>query len=114
MLIFRSVVAGKGILTSAFATGVLGFATAILFLFCTPDLDTLFSLGAPQPFVQIYALALGRGPSIFMTIIAVIGLIMVKHIALSSKIQGLSHRCSSSEHEYRHSRRLPPDLRRGA
>lgn len=78
MLIFRSVVAGKGILTSAFATGVLGFATAILFLFCTPDLDTLFALEAPQPFVQIYALALGKGGSIFMTIIAVIGLMLVR------------------------------------
>ncbi|KAJ7716320.1 amino acid transporter [Mycena olivaceomarginata] len=65
-----SVVAGKGILTSALATGVLGFVTAILFLFCTPDLDTLFALEAPQPFVQIYALALGKGGSIFMTVIA--------------------------------------------
>jgi translation initiation factor 5B len=72
-----SVVAGKGILMSAIATGLLGFVTAILFLFCTPDLDTVFALDAPQPFVQIYALALGKGGSIFMTVIAVIGLIMV-------------------------------------
>lgn len=77
-----SVVAGKGILTSAVATGVLGFATAILFLFCTPDLDTLFALEAPQPFVQIYALALGKGGSIFMTIIAVIGLMLNTSIAI--------------------------------
>ena len=60
------------------ATGTLGFATTILFLFCTPDLDTLFSLNAPQPFVQLYALALGRGPSIFMTVLAVLGLILVR------------------------------------
>jgi translation initiation factor 5B len=72
-----SVVAGRGILTSAFATGIMGFITSILFLFCTPDLDTLFSLNAPQPFVQIYAMALGKGPSIFMTIIAVLGLVLV-------------------------------------
>jgi translation initiation factor 5B len=77
-----SVVAGKGILTSALATGVLGFVTAILFLFCTPDLDTLFALEAPQPFVQIYALALGKGGSIFMTVIAVIGLILVSLLPL--------------------------------
>ncbi|TDL29015.1 hypothetical protein BD410DRAFT_810858 [Rickenella mellea] len=77
-----SVVAARGIFSSAIATGVFGFITAILFLFCTPDLDTLFSLGAPQPFVQIYALALGRGGSIFMTIIAVIGLIMNTSIAI--------------------------------
>lgn len=72
-----SVVASKGILTSAAATGILGFITAILFLFCIPDLDTFFALGAPQPFVQVYALALGRWGSILMTIIAVVGLIMV-------------------------------------
>jgi translation initiation factor 5B len=74
----HSVIAGRGILTSAIATGLLGFVTTILFLFCTPDLDTVFALDAPQPFVQIYALALGKGGSIFMTIIAVIGLIMVR------------------------------------
>jgi len=77
----RSVVAGRGILTSAFATGIMGFLTTILFLFCTPDLDTLFALDAPQPFVQIYAMALGKGPSVFMTIIAVLGLILVSSLA---------------------------------
>lgn len=77
-----SVVAGRGILTSVVATGFLGFATTLLFLFCTPDLDTLFSLNAPQPFVQIYALALGKGPSIFMTIIAVLGLILSTSVAI--------------------------------
>lgn len=57
---------------------MLGFITTILFLFCTPDLDTVFALNAPQPFVQIYALALGKKASIFMTILAVLGLIMVR------------------------------------
>jgi translation initiation factor 5B len=74
----NSVVAGRGILSSAIATGVLGFITTILFLFCIPDLDTFFALNAPQPFVQMYALAFGKGPSVFMTIIAVLGLIMVR------------------------------------
>jgi translation initiation factor 5B len=72
------VIAAKGILSGAILTGVLGFITTILFLFCLPDFDTLFSLGAPQPFVQVYALALGRGASAFMTAIAVIGLILVR------------------------------------
>lgn len=72
-----SVVAGRGIIYSVVATGCLGFVTAILFLFCTPDLDTLFSLGAPQPFVQLYALALGKPGSIIMTILATLGLILV-------------------------------------
>jgi hypothetical protein len=74
----NSVVAGRGILSSVIATGVLGFITTILFLFCIPDLDTFFALDAPQPFVQVYALAFGKGPSIFMTIIAALGLIMVR------------------------------------
>jgi hypothetical protein len=72
-----SVIAGKGIITSVIATGLLGFPTVILFLFCTPDLDTALALDAPQPFVQIYALALGKAGSIVMTAIAVIDLIMV-------------------------------------
>ena len=75
-----SVVAGRGIMTSVIATGVLGFATTLLFLFCTPDLDLLFSLDAPQPFVQLYALALGKGGSVFMTIIATLGLILVSDL----------------------------------
>ncbi|KZT20635.1 hypothetical protein NEOLEDRAFT_1151208 [Neolentinus lepideus HHB14362 ss-1] len=77
-----SVVAARGILSSAFATGVLGFATTILFLFCIPDLDSVFALDAPQPFVQIYALALGKGPSIFMTILAIIGLVLNTSVAV--------------------------------
>jgi translation initiation factor 5B len=77
-----SVNAARGILSSAIATGVFGFITTILFLFCTPDLDTVFALNAPQPFVQIYALALGKKASIFMTIIAVLGLIMNTTVAI--------------------------------
>ena len=72
-----SVIAARGMLTTATLTGTMGFLITILFLFCTPDLDTLFAINAPQPFVQIYAMALGKGPSVFMTIIAVIGMIMV-------------------------------------
>ncbi|KAI0057772.1 amino acid transporter [Artomyces pyxidatus] len=67
-----NVVAGRGIIGSTLATGVFGFATTILFLFCTPDLETVFALDAPQPFVQIYALALGKGPSIFVTVVVIL------------------------------------------
>lgn len=73
----HSITAGKGILTSALATAFCGFTTTILFLFCTPDLQTLFSIQADQPFVLLYALALGKKASIFMTIIAILGLVMV-------------------------------------
>jgi amino acid transporter len=85
----HSVIAAKGILTSVMATALLGFITVILFLFCTPDLDTVFALNAPQPCVQIYALALGKEGSVVMTIIAVIGLIMVRSILLGNKMKHL-------------------------
>lgn len=88
-----SIIAGKGILTSAIATGVLGFLTTLLFLFCIPDLDTFFALDAPQPFVQLYALALGKGSSIFMTIIAVIGLIMVSERGAPGASFHFTHPC---------------------
>jgi amino acid transporter len=91
----NSVIAARGIITSAIATGVLGFITTILFLFCIPDLDTFFSLDAPQPFVLLYALALGKGPSIFMTIIAALGLIMVR---IASRLVPFPHTPHSSSH----------------
>lgn len=105
--LLTSVVAARGIFTSAVATGVLGFITAILFLFCTPDLGTLFALEAPQPFVQIYSMALGRGGSVFMTVVAVIGLVMVCH--LISYIMRYLIKCS--EHNHRYCRSLTFNLR---
>jgi hypothetical protein len=105
-----SVTAGRGILWSAISTGILGFATTILFLFCTPDLDTVFALDAPQPFVQIYALALGKKASIFMTILAVLGLIMVGFY------HAYTRDCAHVrlEHVHRRCRRFAPNLRRRA
>lgn len=104
-----SVVAGRGIISSVVATGVLGFATTILFLFCTPDLDTLFALDAPQPFVQIYALALGKGPSIFMTVIASVGLILVRILCCAPILWS---NMSLTEHQRGYCRSLPPHIRR--
>ena len=71
-----SIVAARGLWTSAVATGVCGFLTMILFLFCVPA-DTTSILSAPQPFVMVYAQALGRGGATFMTILATLGLVMV-------------------------------------
>jgi amino acid transporter len=72
-----SIVAARGILSSAIATGVLSFATIILYLFCAPPIDVWLTLEAPQPFVQIYASALGKGGAIVMTIVAIVGLVLV-------------------------------------
>src|SRR5271168_1167000 len=99
------VIAGKGILSSAILTGVLGFVTTVLFLFCTPSLDVLFSLQAPQPFVQLYAL--GKKASIFMTIIAVIGLILVNIRVLHITVKKL---ICNSEYQYSHCCFLSPSF----
>jgi len=76
-----SIVAARGLWTSAVATGVCGFLTMILFLFCVPA-DTTSILSAPQPFVLVYAQALGRGGATFMTILATLGLILNTSIAI--------------------------------
>lgn len=80
--------AAKGIFWSTVVSGVLGFATMILFLFTTvrllgslwtmltvkPDLNTLFAYNAPQPFVMLYADSLGRGGHIVMNIVSIVAL----------------------------------------
>ncbi|KAK0875356.1 hypothetical protein LTR87_010846 [Friedmanniomyces endolithicus] len=76
-----SVVAARGIWWSAVASALIGFPLVILFLFCLPNLDTLYSLGAPQPFVEIYALTLGQGGHVFMNVICIIGLIFNTTVA---------------------------------
>lgn len=76
-----SLTAAKGIFSSAVVSGVLGFPIVILFLFCTPDLDTLYSFGAPQPFLNLYDLALGRGGQIVMNVVCILGLIFNTTVA---------------------------------
>lgn len=72
-----NITAARGIFSSAVVSGVLGFPIVILFLFCTPDLDTLYAFAAPQPFVNLYALTLGQGGQVFMVIICIVALIFV-------------------------------------
>ena len=59
----------------------MGFPIVILFLFCLPDLSILYQQDAPQPFVEIYALTLGRGGHVFMNVVCIIGLIFNTTIA---------------------------------
>lgn len=70
-----SLTAARGIFWSAVASAAIGFPMVILFLFCLPDLDTLYQQNAPQPFVQIYALTLGQGGHVFMNVVCIVGLI---------------------------------------
>lgn len=53
---------------------------------CSPDLDTLFGIAAPQPFVVIYDLALGRGGQIVMTTVAIVGLFIVCILSVFSPL----------------------------
>lgn len=59
----------------------MGFPVVILFLFCLPNLEELYSFLGPQPFVQIYALTMGQGGHIFMNVVCIIGLIFNTTIA---------------------------------
>ncbi|KAM0788913.1 hypothetical protein ACM66B_002992 [Microbotryomycetes sp. NB124-2] len=74
----------RGIFWSATAAGILAFPLLILFLFCSPNIDELFSLAAPQPFVLIYEQALGRGGQLVMTLIAIIGLFINTSLAVTA------------------------------
>lgn len=74
-----SLTAARGIFTSAVASALIGFPLVILFLFCVPDLSTLTNQEAPQPFVVVYAMALGRGGQVVMNIVCILGLVFVGH-----------------------------------
>lgn len=69
-----SLSAARGIFWSCFVSAVLGTPIVFLFLVCSPSIDSLFLLDAPQPFVLIYEQALGRGGQVVMTTIAILGL----------------------------------------
>lgn len=69
-----SVVAARGIFWSTVASGIGGLIVIILYLFCAPTPDVLFSFGAPQPFVSLYAVVLGQGGHIFMNIVCIVAL----------------------------------------
>lgn len=81
-----SLTAAKGIFSSAVASGLIGFPLVILFLFCTPDLETLYTLGAPQPFVSLYALTMGNGGQVFMVTVCILGLIFVSLQRISTPL----------------------------
>ncbi|KAL4886140.1 amino acid/polyamine transporter I [Aspergillus karnatakaensis] len=79
-----SISAARGIFWSTVASGIGGLATIILFLFCAPTPDVLFSFGSPQPFVPLYAVVLGKGGHIFMNIICISALWLNTAIAITA------------------------------
>lgn len=75
------VTSAKAIFSSAAVSALFGIPIVILFLFCTPDLDTLYSFGGPQPFVLLYDMALGRGGQLVMVIVLIIALMLNMTVA---------------------------------
>lgn len=110
-----SLTAARGIFWSAVASAAIGFPVVILFLFCTPSLDVLYGLDAPQPFVGLYAMTLGRGGHIFMNIVCIIGLMLVSRSSSHTAIQLIKRMSSltaklSIEHNSCWSCQFPTDL----
>jgi amino acid transporter len=79
-----SLAAARGVFYSALASAIMGFPMLILFLFCAPDLNTLFSFNSPQPFVNLYALALGQHAHCVMNTVAILGLVLVLTFLVTS------------------------------
>jgi len=77
-----SIVAARGVFYSALASGLIGFPILILFLFCTPSLDVLYSFTSPQPFVNLYALALGQNAHCVMNAVSILGLMLNTSVAV--------------------------------
>ncbi|KAJ5621559.1 hypothetical protein N7528_006342 [Penicillium herquei] len=74
--------AAKGVFWATVASAVCGFPIIILFLFCMPSIDVFYDTSAPQPFINMYALALGPRAHVVMTIISMIGAILNTSISL--------------------------------
>lgn len=73
--------AARGLFWSAAWSAILGFPIVILFLFCAPDAATIVNYGGPQPFVSVYAAALGQRGHIFMNIVSILGLMLNTSVA---------------------------------
>lgn len=74
--------AANGVFWATVASALCGFPIILLFLFCMPPIDTFYNTTAPQPFINMYALALGPHAHVVMTIISMIGAILNTSISL--------------------------------
>lgn len=74
--------AAKGVFWSTVASALCGFPIILVFLFCMPPIETFYNTGAPQPFINMYAMALGPHAHGVATIIAMIGGILNTSISI--------------------------------
>ncbi|KAG5437992.1 hypothetical protein PCANB_000339 [Pneumocystis canis] len=79
-----SFAAAQGVFLSAFVTGLFGLCSVFLFLSCSPELSNLLNLNAPQPFVLLYAQALGKKTHIFFNFIVILGHLLNTTVAILS------------------------------
>jgi len=74
--------AARGVFWATVASALCGFPIIILFLFCMPPIETFYNTSAPQPFINMYAMALGPRAHVVMTIVSMIGAILNTSISL--------------------------------
>jgi amino acid transporter len=74
--------AAKGVFWATVASALCGFPIILVFLFCMPPLETFYNTGAPQPFINMYALALGPHAHVVATVISMIGAILNTSISM--------------------------------
>lgn len=74
--------AAKGVFWATVASSLCGFPIILVFLFCMPPIETFYDTTAPQPFINMYALALGPHAHVVATIIAMIGAILNTSISM--------------------------------
>ena len=74
--------AANGVFWATVASAICGFPIILVFLFCMPPIDEFYNTTAPQPFVNMYALALGPHAHVVATIISMIGAILNTSISM--------------------------------
>ncbi|KAF7114701.1 hypothetical protein CNMCM5793_009652 [Aspergillus hiratsukae] len=74
--------AAKGVFWSTVASALCGFPIIILFLFCMPPIETFYDTSVPQPFINMYAMALGPHAHAVATTVAIIGAVLNTSISL--------------------------------
>jgi amino acid transporter len=74
--------AAKGVFWATVASALCGFPIILVFLFCMPPIETFYDTSAPQPFVNMYAMALGPHAHVVATIVAMVGAILNTSVSL--------------------------------
>ena len=74
--------AAKGVFWATVASALCGFPIILVFLFCMPPIEVFYDTSAPQPFINMYAMALGPHAHVVATIISMLGAILNTSISM--------------------------------